>query len=395
MNKILKVLRIISTITGAIVLTFFVVGTIIWGIDTDSLEYGRNPLVTNENLDNEGPFIFEKDSVYLINYIKGNKINGYYLKQYIENLDADFSVKCYYYLDSTDFSFKLNKNLQNEKFLYESPEKIIAVSDIESDYKAFRNFLRANNVVDENLNWVFGKGHLVLIGDFIDRSYFTTQVLWFIYKLEQDAESNGGKVHYILGNHEIMNMQGDYRYAKKKYRDIAAILGLKQYQLYDTTTHLGKWLQTKNVVEKIGNFIFVHGGISPELPAHELGLAEINKIARKNYLIPYFPKLNRPENEQLILSTKTSPYWYRGYFNDDISQNEIDRIIKYYKCSQIIVGHTVQKKVNKFYNGKIIGIDVKHPKDYYRYFPEIHLQGLLIENDKFYRINDKGERTGI
>ena len=395
MKKALKILRIISTIIGAIVLTFFIVGAVVWGVDTDRFQYGRNPLVSNENLDNEGPFIFEKDNTYQIKYIKGNSVNGYYIKQQTEKFNTDFIVKSYYYPDSTDFSFRLIKDLKNEKFEYESSEKIIAISDIESDYKVFRDFLIANKVIDENLNWIFGKGHLVLLGDFIDRSYFTTQVLWFIYKLEQDAENNGGRVHYILGNHEIMNMQGDNRYAKRKYKNIATILGLKQYQLYDTTTYLGKWLQTKNVVEKIGNFLFVHGGISPDLVDNKIGIAEINKIAKENYLIPYFPKLNRPKNEQLILNPETSPYWYRGYFKDDLSQLEIDKITSYYKCSQIIVGHTVQKEVSKFYNGKIIGIDVKHPKDYYKYFPKLHLHGLLIDNNKFFRIDDEGKQTEI
>ena len=72
MKKALKILRIISTIIGAFVLTFFIVGSIIWGVDAESFEYARNPLVSNENLDNEGPFIFEKDSIYQINYIKEN-----------------------------------------------------------------------------------------------------------------------------------------------------------------------------------------------------------------------------------------------------------------------------------------------------------------------------------
>lgn len=395
MKKALKILKNISTIIGAIVLTFLIVGLIYWGIDTDSFRYGRNSIVSNENLENEGPFIFEKDSAYQINYIKGNSEKGYFLNQQIENIDTDLSVKCYYYPDSTDFSIKLKTDFQNEKFEYEKPNKIIAISDIESNYKVFRDFLIVNKVIDENLNWTFGKGHLVLNGDFIDRSYFTTQVLWFIYKLEQDAENNGGKVHYILGNHEIMNIQGDNRDSKWKYKNVAAILGLKQYQLYDTTMHLGKWLNTKNVVERIGSYLFVHAGLSPELIDQQVELKEINQIAKENYQITYFPKSHQSNAERYILNTRTSPYWYRGYFEDDLEQFQIDKISDYYNCSQIIVGHTIQNNVNRIFEGKIVGIDVKHPQDYYKYFPKLHAQGLLIENEKFYRIDDEGKKTEI
>ena len=247
----------------------------------------------------------------------------------------------------------------------------------------------------KNLNWIFGKGHLVLNGDFIDRSYFTTQVLWFIYKLEQDAERKGGKVHYILGNHEIMNIQGHNKYAKRKYKNIATLLGLKQYQLYDTTMHLGKWLQTKNVIEKIGDFVFVHGGISPELADKQIGFGEINKIARKNYQTACFLKLDMSDNERIIVSSKSGPYWYRGYWKDDLKQKVVDKITDYLNCSHIVVGHTIQEEVRSVFQGKIIGIDVEHPKDYYKYFPKLHMQGLLIENDKFYRIDDEGKRTEI
>ncbi len=45
-----------------------------------------------------------------------------------------------------------------------------------------------------------------------------TECLWLIYSLEEKAKAAGGYVHFILGNHEIMNMQGDFRYVQDKYR---------------------------------------------------------------------------------------------------------------------------------------------------------------------------------
>ena len=314
MKKTLRVLKSISTVVGAVVLTFFVVGLFIWGINFEPFEYGRNDLVSSENLDKEGPFVFETDSLYEIKYINGNETEGYSIENTKQQKDGIKILKSYYYLDNTSFSFTLKDSLKNEPDHYENVEKIVAISDIESNYKTFRDFLIINNVINNDLNWAFGKGHLVLNGDFIDRSYFATQVLWFIYKLEQDAEKAGGKVHFILGNHEIMNIQGNHKYAKSKYENAAKILGLKQHQLYDKTSYLGKWLSTKNVVEKIGNYTFVHAGISPELAKNNLTISEINKIARNNYEISYYPKKDGDVKEKLVLSSQTSPYWYQGIF---------------------------------------------------------------------------------
>jgi len=51
---------------------------------------------------------------------------------------------------------------------------------------------------------------LVLVGDCVDRGQEVTQVLWLIYKLEIAAKNKGGSVHFVLGNHEIMNFQGNW-----------------------------------------------------------------------------------------------------------------------------------------------------------------------------------------
>ena len=78
-----------------------------------------------------------------------------------------------------------------------------------------------------------------------------------------------------------------------------------------------------------------------------------------------------------------------------MKQEEIETLLKFYNTSNIIVGHTIQDNVERIFDGKITGIDVSHPKDYYKYFPKIESQGLLIENSKFYRIDNQGKRTEI
>lgn len=394
-NKLFKVLKNISTIIGAFFLLFFVVGLFIWGIDFQPIEYDQNYSVTDTNLHDEGPFVFDQDSVYEINYVKGEREEGFSLEQTFQSKGAPIPLKSHYYVDGTSFEFILKDRLENEPYQYDQVEKIIAISDIESNYKALRDFLISNQVIDENLEWIFGKGHLVLNGDFIDRGYFATQVLWFIYKLEHEAERMGGKVHFVLGNHEIMNIEGNHKYAKSKYENVSRVLGLKQYQLYDNTTYLGQWLSTKNVIEQIGPYTFVHAGISPEFVKNNISISEINRIARDNYSKAYYAKKGRDLKEKMILSSQTSPYWYRGYFKDDLDQEEIESVLRFYSTSNIIVGHTILDDVERLHGGKIIGIDVVHPKDEYKYFPKVESQGLLIENDQFFQINSKGERTEI
>ncbi|MDO4727695.1 MAG: hypothetical protein Q4B43_01690 [Bacteroidota bacterium] len=85
---------------------------------------------------------------------------------------------------------------------YTTTEKIFSISDIEGDFDKFVQILQRNNVIDHALNWAFGKGHLVLLGDFMGRGNDVTATLWLCYKLETEAQQVGGQVHFILGNHE-------------------------------------------------------------------------------------------------------------------------------------------------------------------------------------------------
>lgn len=356
----------------------------------NSLKHSRNDLVDNWN--NEGPFVFyENDSLLSINYIKGDRDNGFEIEEITSKIDSLIKLKCYYPLDSTSFNFIANTKIEIPKSIYSDSKKILAISDIESNYGTFRDFLINNKVIDQEMNWTFGENHLVLVGDFIDRSYFTTQVLWLIYKLEQEAKLKGGNVHYILGNHEIMNMQGDHRYAKSKYNYVASILGKRQFELYNKNSFLGRWLESKNTIELINGNLFVHGGISPEFERIDLKIEELNHLIRENYYKPYFPKKNGNKNQELLTSPKTSPFWYRGYFKDNLEQEDIEKGLEKFNAKTVVVGHTVQSKVNRTYNGKVIGIDVKHPQDYYEYFPKREAEGLMIENGKYFRVFANGE----
>ena len=170
-----------------------------------SLHYGDHPLMYK--LGDEGPYVFYKnDSILNVNYVRGNRDDGFYIdkKEYFVN--SEITAKSYFQIDSTSFDFKINSDVKKFKNNYNDGNPIIAISDIEGGYKTFRDFLINSKVIDKNLNWTFGKGHLVLVGDFVDRGWSVTQVLWFIYKLEQDAIQQGGFVHFIIGNHELKNM---------------------------------------------------------------------------------------------------------------------------------------------------------------------------------------------
>ncbi len=387
-----RILRYFKHLLGT-VLFLLIVGVIVLLCINGTLNYGHNDL--RYHLENEGPYVFyENDSTLNINYVKGNKGDGFYVDSKNYPTDKDITLDCHFPLESSSFSFVLNSTFKTPKAVYNDGNKILAISDIESGYRTFRDFLIANSVIDKNLNWIFGKGHLVLVGDFVDRGFSTTQVLWFIFKLEHEAKQHGGLVHFILGNHELYNMQGQYKSAEQKYYAVASILGKQQYDLYSKNSVLGRWMHSKNTIERINGVLFTHGGIHPELADADITLEEINSINRANYNTTYFPK---PEEtiDQLITSHKKGVCWYRGYFNDDLSQNEVEKGVAKFNAESVVVGHTIQSMVKKLFDGKVYAIDVKHPGDYISMWPNRKSEGLLIEAGKYYQVLYTGERNEL
>jgi Calcineurin-like phosphoesterase len=287
-----------------------------------------------------------------------------------------------------DFNVTLRKKLTNEPSISKGPEKLLAISDIEGEFENFRALLIANGVMDEQYKWTLGKGVLVICGDLFDRGKDVVQELWLLYKLEDDARTHGGYVHTILGNHDIMNMSGDLRYLQNKYFEHAKAMGKDYMDLYDANTELGRWLRSKNIIEKIGDNLCLHGGISPQIYALAWPVTKINSACR-----PYYDKGEQPDQFKDTILWKffdghnISPFWYRGYFLEpQATQGFIDSTLNLYACKRIIVGHTiVDTNVGSYYNNKLIGVDVDEHDG--------HTEGLLIEKGKCYKVNTTKNKT--
>ena len=65
-----------------------------------NLHYGDHPLMYK--IANEGPYVFYKsDHVLNINYLKGNRTDGFYVDQKEYFIHSEMTVKCYFQIDSS------------------------------------------------------------------------------------------------------------------------------------------------------------------------------------------------------------------------------------------------------------------------------------------------------
>jgi hypothetical protein len=270
---------------------------------------------------------------------------------------------------------------------FQGVSKIFAVSDIHGEYDYFVDILRKGGVIDDANEWNFGDGHLLVVGDVFDRGEKVTECLWLIYGLEQQAEKSGGRVHYLLGNHELMDLRGDLRYVPEKYNEGIVKKGRISYdRLFGERTELGRWLRTKNTVVAVNGILFVHGGISTDLKNRYDDISAVNNTVRENLgMAPYKKML---ADEDMFVYNQFGPLWYRGLIIENdyprLTGRQVEDIVESFKVDAIVVGHTETDSIMSHYGGLVYSIDV--PAE------ELNsLQALLWQDGVFYRVKGDGE----
>jgi hypothetical protein len=333
---------------------------------------------------NDGPYIFIVNNELKVKWIQNNSLReDFVTRDNFGELKKKFKLLFEY-----DDLKRTNLAMPEYRQSYALVDSIGIITDIHGEFGIYLKMLKAMGVIDKNLNWKFGRGHLVVLGDIFDRGNMVTEVLWHLFGLEKQAEKAGGMVHLLLGNHEFMVIGKNPGYISNKYRNVEEISNTHYYDLYSDSSVLGKWLRSKPVMITINDIIFVHAGISIELVNRNLTIDQINRkfsdnISGKN------PEQIENDEEFAFLNKDKGPIWYRGYFSDtSFCVSRLDSILDFYNKNHIVVGHTPNKGIASLYNNKIFGTDTglmyKRPDEM-----------LMYKNGSFYKAFLNGTRVKL
>ncbi len=199
------------------------------------------------------------------------------------------------------------------KTRYSGVSRVVVFADVHGAYEDLTGILRQAGIIDAQGDWSGGDSYLVSLGDILDRGPRSREVLDLLMSLQAGAGETGGKVLLALGNHEIMNLTGDWRYVSEQeiaefaneetveqreaaYADYRRRPGQapssdqqteaefdKQYpagyfarlEAFSPQGRYGSWLLGQAVVHVVNDTLFVHGGLAPVIG--EMPLAELNK----------------------------------------------------------------------------------------------------------------------
>ncbi|XP_050203564.1 shewanella-like protein phosphatase 2 [Mercurialis annua] len=293
---------------------------------------------------------------------------------------------------------------------YPSPARLIAVGDLHGDLDKSKQAFRLAGLIDDSGNWSGGSATVVQIGDVLDRGGDELKILYFLEKLKREAFKHGGNLITMNGNHEIMNVEQDFRYVTKSGLDEFSnwaywfSLGNRMKNLCDGVekskdifdgipssfrcvkeefSHgfrariaalrpngpIANRFLSKNVtVLVVGDSVFVHGGL---LAQHvEYGLERMNKEVRD-----WISGLSE-KSSPVYCRGRNSVVWLRK-FSDELAKNCDCSALEHALATipgvkRMIMGHTIQEAgINAVCDNKAIRIDVGMSKGCANGLPEV------------------------
>lgn len=345
-----------------------------------------------------------------------------YSKQEIE----DFLKFFPYYHHYVNKTFNLDKD-PDKMGVFKTNNEIIVVGDIHGDLETFVNLLLAIKLIKkdgEYYKWIGGSRYLVQTGDILDRKRFMEnadegdnpleelEIIMFLFDLNYQACEEGGRVIPIIGNHELMNLTGDFRYVSTHHlKGFNELIGTKngREHLFSHNPKLINLSQNdsddiKNTlcdtkgklrfifyrffypIVKINDWIFVHAG----LPKKFVDKWSVNTISIINNIYKQYVYTDDAEIELSYngLFGNNGIFWTRKYGTckgdesckpcDDL--DEILRTLNGDLVGGMVVGHTVKESINGKCNDRLWCIDIALSKGF-------HNKGDLKNREQCLKIN--------
>lgn len=245
--------------------------------------------------------------------------------------------------------------------------RIIAIGDLHGDWRKAVDSLRAANVIrvraeDEEIIWVGGDAVVVQLGDVLDRGDHEIAIVMLLRDLHKQAQEYGGAVYMLNGNHESLNICGNFRYVTPgAFVESALFAGMQEgdlkewdvlarvrYTVYRPGGPMALELAKNPVVLIVNDTAFAHGGL---LPAHvKYGIEKLNLETAQWIRGEQKADGGKAPPPFLAMGNSDSVMWTRAQSKEKYpSPNErygacraLSQALEMVGVSRLVVGHTPQ-----------------------------------------------------
>ena len=249
--------------------------------------------------------------------------------------------------------------------------RIIVIGDLHGDTAMLCTCLYMTNIINKNMEWIADPPNTIVVqmGDQLDsltradimadwEKLDDTVLMRFTEKLDRVAKEKGGRFISMIGNHEIMNIIGDYTYVSPWSMEKSG--GREgRFNKFKPDSIYARMLAQRPCVLKIGNLLFSHAGILP----HHLDMVN-NDLNTINEIHKMFC-LRKPMSSHLIHLHKElfvepmSLLWNRLYLqNDSEMEKQLDDVLKRTQSIAMLIGHNTIPNIAHIYKCKLWITDI-------------------------------------
>jgi hypothetical protein len=206
-------------------------------------------------------------------------------------------------------------------------KRLVAVGDVHGDLAATRAVLRLAGAIDDADAWIGGDLAVVQLGDVLDRGDDEQAIVDLFEALERQAAAAGGSFTWLLGNHELMNAAGDYRYVTpggwRDFDDREAVMA--------PGGTYARVFAGQDVIAVVGDSVFSHAGV---LPTWTSDLTAANRAARC--------WLDGAGREPEVSTDPDGPVWTRAWGGDEVDCGRLREVLGALGVERMVVAHTPQ-----------------------------------------------------
>jgi len=201
---------------------------------------------------------------------------------------------------------------------------------------------------------------VVFLGDLVDRGSDSLAVMSLVMRLKSESQAVGGRVHSLLGNHELMMAQGDWRdFDQSERAELIETIGRQGlHQTFrNPRSPFAQEISSLPLLLQYGPFVFVHAGLHEHLA--QMSIAEINLLAREMVSEFQDAPIGGLEHDSRAAQAIESSLWLRPTINpsqeadraDDVYRpQDIDRILQFFEGAEtVVVGHQIVDEVQRLH----------------------------------------------
>ena len=266
--------------------------------------------------------------------------------------------------------------------MFAAAKRVIVIGDVHGDIERVFACLRAAQVLNDSNEWVAQPPDtfVVQMGDQLDsknrevgypnwESVPDLVLLNLMNELDDLAKPHGGRVLSLLGNHEIMNIFGDFSYVSPF--SMMQTGGIPSARSDLIRTNFINEILKRYVILKIGNLLFCHAGLLPEhLNLIGENIDKLNQVFRDKMCGNQIDPISEKILNDVVFST-SGLLWTRKYAemaSSPVGSIALDAclsiVLRTTRCTTMFIGHNTLENVSIMSNGGLIFTDACFSRAY-------------------------------